>query len=169
MLVFCIEWTSCARGRLSRHYLSKLFSMLKYHFQISNWYTLNSWWKWHAVGLVVLTEDQLSCQSKSSIPLQRSIRKIRDILHMKGNKKFTVYAYLVVCVCVCVCVRACAYQIVWLKLSLAAKQLKKHLYAVVIPLNMFLEHLMKSKTCLGADHLLRLQAIYQARLAFTLQ
>ena len=115
MLVFCIEWTSCARGRLSRHYLSKLFSMLKYHFQISNWYTLNSWWKWHAVGLVVLTEDQLSCQSKSSIPLQRSIRKDREtlhmkqILHMKGNKKFTVYVYLVVCVCVCmiVCVSVC--------------------------------------------------------------
>ena len=40
------------------------------------------------------------------------------------------------------------------------ERVEKHLYAVVTPLNMFLEHLMKSKTCLGADHLLLLPVVY---------
>ena len=51
---------------------------------------------------------------------------MKQISHTKGNKKSTVYVYLVVCVGVCVRVHVCActYQIVRLKLSLAAKQLE---------------------------------------------
>ena len=53
---------------------------------------------------------------------------MKQISHTKGNKKSTVYVYLVVCVGVCVRVHvhvcACTYQIVRLKLFLAAKQLE---------------------------------------------
>ena len=45
----------------SGHYLSKLFSMLKYQFQISNWYTIDkNGMQWDYSDHVVLTQDQLS-------------------------------------------------------------------------------------------------------------
>ena len=62
---------------VSEHYLSKVLSIL---FQISNWYILNSWWKWHAVGLVKLPVE-------FPIPLHRRIREMER--HHTWNRSNT--------------------------------------------------------------------------------